>query len=161
MKTHTEPRHFPLGTRPGGKIESAARIVFGAVCILVAFYWMVLMIKGVQGGYSNGITVAFLLLFGFYMVWAGSGRAYRFIEIGDNFIRLKKDIFLSPLKMQADEISKIELFPLNAVFFLTGNRRKMLRFGATFHETNETIKDALLDFAEANKIAIEIIEEKL
>jgi hypothetical protein len=37
----------------------------------------------------------------------------------------------------------------------------MLRFGSTFYETNEKIKDQLFSFTELNEIPMEIIEEKL
>ena len=63
--------------------------------------------------------------------------------------------------MSSGEIEKIELFPLNLIFFLKSKKRILLRFGTTYHEINEKIKDEILSFAESNKIPLEIIEEKL
>jgi hypothetical protein len=44
---------------------------------------------------------------------------------------------------------------------MKSKKRILLRFGTTYYETNEEIKDEILSFAEANSIPLEIIEEKL
>lgn len=107
------------------------------------------------------ITIIFLSGFGFYQIWAGLGRAARFIEIGADYIRLKKNPILPLVEMSAGETEKIELFPLNVVFFLKSQKRILLRFGTTYYEINEKVKDEILGFAESNKIPFEIIEEEL
>ena len=68
---------------------------------------------------------------------------------------------LPAVELPAGEIEKIELFPLNLFFFLKSKKRILLRFGTTYHETNEKIIDEILIFAESNSINIEIKEEKL
>lgn len=68
---------------------------------------------------------------------------------------------LSPVEMPAMEIEKIELFPLNVIFFLKTKKKILLRFGTTYHETNEKIKDEILRFAGLNKITLEIVQEEL
>ncbi|MCU0362164.1 MAG: hypothetical protein MUE32_02300 [Bacteroidales bacterium] len=156
-----EKMHFPLGTREQGKIAGLARIVFGITCLAVAVYWTVQYGKISSGGYSVIATLVFLFLFAFYMVWAGLGKAYRFIEISNQEIRLKKDIFFSTETLISADLSKIVLYPMTLVFMLKNGRKILLRFGATFHETNEQIKDSILEFAEVNNIETEFVEEKL
>jgi hypothetical protein len=107
------------------------------------------------------ITIVFLSGFGFYQVWAGLGMATRFIEISSDKIQLKKSILFPAAKIPAEEIQKIELYPFNLILFLKSQKRILLRFGATYQETNEKIKDEILSFAELNSIKVEIKEEKL
>jgi len=99
--------------------------------------------------------------FGFYQIWSGAGRATRFIEIGLDYIRLKRNAVLPIRQMQKDEIKNIEFLPLNVVFFMETGKRVILRFGTIYHETNEKIIDELIRFANHNMIPFEVIEEKI
>lgn len=92
---------------------------------------------------------------------SGFGRTIIYIEIGTEDIRLKKNPVLPPVKMTAEEIERIELFPLNVIFFLKNNKRILLRFGNSYQETNEMVKDEIIGFAESNKIPLEIIVEEI
>jgi len=154
-------KHFPLGVKESSRFVGLVRIVFGITCIIVAGYWLLFPVSGTEGGYSVGVTVVFLSLFGLYLIWAGLGKAYRYIEFGNDHIRLKNNIVMAPLLLHAGNIKKIDLYPLNVVFFLKSGGKKLVRFGATYFETTEMIKDSIIDFANLNNIESEIIEEKL
>ena len=157
-----EVKYFLLGATENNRIIKIIRIVFGVICLVVASVYPVMINNStVPPDGTFWITIIFLTGFGLYQVWAGAGFATRFIEIAPDYIILKKNPILRAVKMHANELEKIELFPLNAVFFLKSQKRLMLRFGTTFYETNELIKDEILSFGEANKIPIEIIEEKI
>ncbi|MCU0409205.1 MAG: hypothetical protein MUD02_09685 [Bacteroidales bacterium] len=156
-----EKMHFPLGTAVQGKLAAMARIVFGIICLAVAIYWTTQYGKISGSGYSVVATLVFLSLFGLYMIWAGLGKAYRFIEISKDSVRLKKDILFPAATMPAVDLSKIILYPMTTLFIMKNGKKILLRFGATFHETNEAIKDSILEFSELNKIEIEFVDEKL
>jgi hypothetical protein len=156
-----EIKHFALSTSDNSKAIRYIRIVFGIVCIAVAVFWLSFNIKSLKADGTLWITILFLSGFGFYQIWSGLGRAIRFIEIGPDCISLRKNSFLPTSVFPAGEIEKIELFPMNVVFFIKSKKRILLRFGSTFQETNEKIKDELLVFAESNNIEIKFIEEKL
>jgi hypothetical protein len=94
-------------------------------------------------------------------VWLGLGRAVRFIEISPEKIQLKKTIMLPSAEIPAADIQKIEVYPFNLIFLLKSKKKILLRFGASFQETNEDIKDDILVFCDQNSIEIEIVEEKL
>jgi hypothetical protein len=153
-------KHFPLGIKESSRFIGLIRILFGITCIIVAFYWLMIQTKASERGYSVWLTVVFLFFFGLYLIWAGMGKAYKFIEFDKNLIRIKSDIIFPPLLLHAGNIKKIDLYPLNVVIFLTSGTRKVVRFGATYYETTEKIKDAIIDFANDNNIDSEIIEEK-
>lgn len=156
-----EKHYFSLGTSENSKAIRIIRIIFGVVCIAISVFWIIFNIKSLKTDGTLWITIVFLTGFGLFQVWAGLGRADRFIEFRTISIRLKKNSFFSPVEMTVSEIERIELFPMNIVFFMRSKKRILLRFGSTFYETNEKVKDELLSFAETNNIPLEIIQENI
>ena len=156
-----EIKYFSLSSSENNRLIKIIRIIFGVVCFAVAIFWSIFNIKSLKADGTLWITIVFLSGFGFYQIWAGLGHAISFIEIRSDKIRLKKNVILPAIGIRVEEIEKIELFPFNLIFFLKTGKRIFLRFGTTYHETNEKIKDGILGFAESNKIPLERIEEKL
>ena len=156
-----ETKYFSLSSVENNRVVKIIQIVFGIACLAVAIFWLIFNIRSLKADGTLWITVIFLSGFGFYQVWAGLGKATRFIEISSDKIRLKKTIVLPAVEIPLTEIIKIEIFPFNLVFFLKTNKRIILRFSSTYLETNEKVKDAILIFAELNNLDIEIAEEKL
>jgi hypothetical protein len=156
-----ETRHYSLGINETSKLLNIIRIAFGFACLLIGIFWLIFNIKSIKTDGALWITIIFLSVFGFYQIWSGLGHASMFIEIGPDLIILKKSPVLSPVKYFNHEIDRIELYPMNVVFILKSKKKIMLRFGSTFYETNEKIKDQLFSFTELNEIPMEIIEEKL
>lgn len=156
-----EIKNFSLSTIDNSKVVRIIRIVFGIVCIAVAVFWLSFNINSLKADGTLWITILFLSGFGFYQIWSGLGRATRFVETGPDLIRIKKNAFLPAVAIPAGEIEKIELFPMNVVFFLKSKKRILLRFGSTFLDINEKIKDELFEFVELNNIPLEVIEDKI
>lgn len=154
-------KYFSLGTIDNNRFVKIFRIIFGIVCIAIAVFWMIFNIKSLKADGTLWITILFLSGFGFYQVWSGVGLATRFIEIGQQQLRIKKNSILPPVDIPAGEIVKIEVFPLNIIIFLRSKKRFLLRFGTTYHDINEKIKEEIFDFAESNKIPLEIIREEI
>ena len=156
-----ETKYFSLSSNENNKLVKIIQIVFGIVCFVVAIFWLIFNIRLLNADGTLWITIIFLTGFGFYQIWSGMGRAIRFIEIRSDRIVLKKNIVLPSIQFSADEIDKIEVYPMNLIFFLKPKKKVLLRFGSTYFTTNELIKDEIISFAESNKISIEIMEEKL
>ena len=154
-------KYFALSAVDSNRLVKIIQIVFGIVCFSVAVFWLIFNIRSLKADATLWITIVFLSGFGFYQVWAGLGMATRFIEISSDKIQLKKSILFPAAKIPAEEIQKIELYPFNLILFLKSQKRILLRFGATYQETNEKIKDEILSFAELNSIKVEIKKEKL
>jgi hypothetical protein len=154
-------KYFTLGSVENSRLVRIIQIIFGVVCFAVAIFWLTFNTRSLKADGTLWITIIFLSGFGFYQIWSGLGRATRFIEIGSDYIRLKKNPILSPVEMPAAAMERIELFPLNLIFFLKSKKRILLRFGTTYHETNEKVKDEIFGFAETNKIPLEIMQEEL
>lgn len=156
-----EKKYFTLGASDNSKLVKIIQIVFGIVCLAVAIFWLVFNIRSLKADGTLWITIIFLSGFGFYQIWVGIGKATRFIEISTEKIRLKKTILLPAVEISSTDIQNIELFPFTLFIFLKTKKKILLRFGTTYHETNEKIKDEILDFAEQNSIGVEIKEEKI
>jgi hypothetical protein len=156
-----ETKYFSLGQAETGTALKIIRILFGLVCVAIAIFWMIFNIRAVKADRTLWITVMFLSGFGFYQVWAGLGRASRFIQIGSDKIILKKNSLLPVKEMSPSEIRKIEVFPLNLIFYSNNGGKTVLRFGTTFTDNIEPIKDKIEEFASKNNIDLEIVEEEI
>ena len=154
-------KYYALSSVENNKLVKIIQIVFGIVCVTVAVFWLVYNVRSLKTDGTLWVTIIFLTGFGFYQVWSGLGKAIRFIEISEELIRLKKTILLPPVDIHAGEIQKIELYPFNLFFFLKSKKKIILRFGASYQETNEDIKDDIMVFCDKNSIELEIVEEKL
>jgi hypothetical protein len=156
-----ETKYFALSSVETNKIVKIIQVVFGIFCFAIAAFWVIFNIRSLKSDETLWVTIVFLSGFGFYQVWAGLGKATRFIEIRSDRICLKKNIFLPPVEMIAAEIQKIEIFPFNMIFYLKTNKKRLLRFSSTYYETNEKIKDEIITFGELNLISVEFVEEKI
>lgn len=130
-------------------------------CIIIAIFWMLYNIRLVKADRSLWVTVAFLSGFGLYQIWAGIGRAARFIEIGTDKIVLRKNSLLPRRVMQAVEIKKIEVYPLNLIFYFNNGGKTILRFGTTYTDTIDPIKTGIEKFAITHNINLETITEEI
>jgi hypothetical protein len=156
-----EDKYFPLGNTDDNKLVRAVRIIFGIVCIVLAVFWLIRNSASLKNDGTLWITIVFLIAFGLFQIWAGTGHATRFIVIGPQHISLKKNSLQSPFRMIPEEMEKIEFFPLSIIFYFKSGKKNLLRFGTVNYETNEKIVDELISFAEANAIPFEIKEEEL
>ena len=156
-----EKKYFALSSSDNNKIVKIIQVVFGFVCLAVAGFWLFFNIRAMKSDKTLWITIVFLSGFGFYQIWTGLGKAIRFIEISMEKISIKKTILLPPVILLPENIEKIEIYPLNLIFFLHSKKKMFLRFGTTYQDLNEQIKDEIILFAEKNSISAEFVEEKL
>ena len=152
---------FILGSGENKRIINLIRVIFGILCLALAIFWLIFSIKAIKTDGTLWITIIFLSGFGFYQIWSGMGRATQFIEISEEKIRIRKNSILPTKEMFAVDIEKIEIFPLNVIFFLKTQKRFLLRFGTVYYETNRKIVDGIIGFADSNKIPYETIEEEV
>jgi hypothetical protein len=154
-------KYFTLGIAEAGKLGKILLLIFGTACIIVAILWIIISLGSVKTESTLWITIVFLAVFGIYQILSGLGKTTRFIEIGDQSIRLKKNSVLPPTEIMAADMDKIEIYPMSMIFILKAKKRITLRFGAIYQDTNELIKDEMISFAGNNNIRLEFIEEKI
>jgi hypothetical protein len=154
-------KHFSLEIRDDNRLTKVFRIIFGLICFAIAIFWVVYNIKAVKEDRTLWITVAFLVSFGLFQIYAGLGFATKFIEISTEKIRLKKNSMFQAVDLYADQIEKIELFPLKVQIYTKSGKKTLLRFGVTDTEKVEKIKDEIIKFASGNPFTFEIKNEEL
>ena len=156
-----ETKYFSLDQSDNSKMVKIFQIVFGILCFAIAIFWLVFNIRSIKADGTSWITIIFLLVFGFYQVYSGMGKSARFIEISSDKIRIRKIIMLPPIIIQVAQIQKIEIYPFNLNIILKSEKKIIVRFGATYQDTNEKIKDEIMIFAEHNSINSEIMVENI
>jgi hypothetical protein len=154
-----EIKHHSLETRETNMVIKIASVIFGIACIGTACFWVYYNFSSVSSDRSLWVTVLFLSGFGIYLIWTGLGHGYRFIEIGMDRVRFRKNSFLKISDYQNVEISKIEFFPLKVIILLKNGDKNLIRFGVTDIEKIDAIKDDLMKFATDNDIETELINE--
>lgn len=153
--------YFSLEINEDNKLIKIAKILFGLVCILVAVFWIVLSFNAFQSNGALWITIIFLSGFGFYLVWSGIGNSKLFIEIGTDFLRIKKNPFLPALRINASELLKIKLYPLSIEFIFNSNKKILLRLGTTNYETNSRIFEEITNMADSQNITLDVEENNI
>jgi len=156
-----ETKYFSLGYSENSSAVKIIRSIFGLACITIALFWLIFNIRSVKADYTLWMTVLFLSGFGLYQIRAGLGRTSRFIQISSDKILLKKNSLLPLKEMTSSEIKKIEVYPLNLIFYFQKGGKTVLRFGTTYTDNIEPIKNEIEEFATGNNIDLEIISEDI
>jgi hypothetical protein len=108
---------------------------------------------------SVWLTAAFLIAFGAYLVKAGFGSTYRYIEFSGPNIRLKRNPLLPAHNYESASIEKITVFPLKFIIRQKNSEQVLVRFGVTYPDVIEQVKDELLKYAENYGVKTEICNE--
>jgi len=156
-----EKKYFSLEIGKSNRITRTFNLLLGSVCIVLAFSWVFINFDTLASNRILWLSVIFLLGFGYYQVITGLGRGDKFIEIGADSLRIKKNSILPPVELNAREIAKAEIYPLKLVFRLNSGKSLRVRFGTTFTDIIEPVKESIEDFCAENKIPFEHIPEEI
>ena len=156
-----EKAYFYLGTSDDNKLIKIIRITFGIICIVVAVFWVIFNMSYLKNNVTAWVTILFLSGFGIYQIGSGMGYTRVFIEVGEELIRLKNNPVLPVKNIASADIKNIEMYPLSIFIFVKSGKKIILRFGTTYPDIIDDVKDAVIIFSENNTISLEIIEEEL
>ena len=156
-----EKKLFFLEPGESSKLTKTFQIVLGALCIIIAIYWVIFNLQSVKTDSALWLTIIFLILFGVYQLLAGTGRTRKYISIEPEQIVLKQNSVLPPVKLIPADLEKIELFPLSIAFLTKKQSRIRFRFGLSCPEIIEPVKNEIVEFAELNKIQLDIKDEEI
>jgi hypothetical protein len=156
-----EKKLFFLEPGESSKFTKIFQIVLGTLCIIIAIYWMIFNLQLVKTESALWATIVFLVLFGVYELLAGTGRTRKYISAEPQEIVFKQNSILPPVRLKPADLEKIEMFPLSIAFLVKNRSRIMFRFGLSYPEIIEPVKNEVVEFAELNNIPLEIKEEDL
>jgi hypothetical protein len=155
-----ERNRFSLEAKESNRFVRIAQIIFGALCIITAAWWVVYILKSGDGN-NYWVATLFILFFGIFQIYSGLGYASRYVEFGNSEMIIKQNSIGLPYRLPVTEISNIVMLPLSVKFILKSGRTKILRFGITYSDLIDSIKDALVAFAADKNIPLEEKSEKL
>ena len=156
-----ESSYYSLEVNKSNRFTRIFQLIFGIVCAVLAVIWLIMNIKTLTTNGSLVLTIAFLLGFAYYLVNSGLGKGEKYIEIGRNKLKLKKNSVLPAFVINAGDILKIEMFPLNIVFILKSGKKVLMRFGTYFTDAIDPVKTAIESFCESNGVTLEVINENI
>jgi len=156
-----ENNHYSLEVNKSNRVTRIFQLIFGIICAVLAFIWLIMNIKTLTTNGSLVITIIFLLGFAYYLVNSGLGKGDKYIEIGRDSLKFKKYSVLPATEIKAGDIQKIEIYPLNIIFILKSGKKEVLRFGTFFTGVIEPVKTGVETFCEINGIPLEAISENL
>jgi hypothetical protein len=156
-----ETQYFSLELHRSNKLTKIFQLVFGIICAGVAVIWLILNLSTMKMTLGLAITVLFLLGFAYYQMVSGLGHAEKFIEVGGDKIRMKKNSIFPVEEVRADEVENVVIFPINIVFMLRSKKKIMLRFGTTYTDIINPAKDAIENFCQRNSLSYEERNEDL
>jgi hypothetical protein len=156
-----ERKHFPLDPKDNPRFVRISQIIFGILCIIIGLYWAIFQTGSLKADPTLWITVVFLTGFGVYQIAAGFGKTSKFIDFEADKIVLKHSSFLPEAELKSSYIEKIDIFPLSICFLSKDKKKKILRFGLNNTGIIVPVKDAVVQFADLNNIAIEEKKEEI
>ena len=156
-----ESSYYSLEVNKSNRFTRIFQLIFGIVCAVLAVIWLIMNIKTLTTNGSLVLTIAFLLGFAYYLVNSGLGKGEKYIEIGRNKLKLKKNSVLPAFVINAGDILKVEMFPLNIVFILKSGKKVLMRFGTYFTDVIDPVKTAIESFCESNGVPLEVLNENI
>jgi hypothetical protein len=154
-----EKKYYSLETRDDNRVTKIFRIIFGLMCCAIAVFWITFRFISVRTDSTQWITISFLMLFGIFQILAGMGLAVKFIEIYADKIKLKQNSVLPAIELLAENIERIELYPLKVIFYILNDKKILLRFGISNPDNVELLKEEIIKFADSNKLTLELMSE--
>lgn len=156
-----ESDYFSLEVNKSNKLTRVFQLALGIICTIIALAWLILNIKSLTTNGALVLTILFLLGFAYYQIVSGLGFGEKFIEFGDSYLKLKKNSLMPARELRADDIGKVDIFPLNVIFFQRSGKKVLLRFGTTFTDIIEPLRKRIKSFCEGNNIPLEFKNEEL
>ena len=150
---------FSLEIQDNNKVIRSIQIIFGIVLIIIAGYWLIYNIRSTDGKGSLWITLIFLTGFGAYQIYSGLGFARKYIEFGDDILKIRTNSFVPSVSVKADAISTAEVYPLKVVIVLKTGKKILIRLGVTDTLKIENIKDEIIRFVTRNNVQVELRNE--
>jgi hypothetical protein len=68
---------------------------------------------------------------------------------------------LPAIEINAGDILKVEMFPLNIIFILKSGKKVLMRFGTYFTDVIDPVKTAIESFCESNGVPLEVLNENI
>ena len=147
-----ETRRFNLDLSENNRVSRILKSIFGIICIAVALILSLMMQRSGESTYSTWIAVAFLFLFGVWLVLKVTGLTDRFVVISESEIVLKDKFYSPALVIRASDLEKTGFSQLMISFFLRSGKVIALRLGTYYRENSFKLMEVVEEFCNLNGI---------
>ena len=161
QKKQMEDKYFSLEVNRNNRLIKVFQIIFGIICAVLAVIWLILNLDSLMSNGTLWLSVIFLLGFAWYQINSGLGRGDKYIEIGHRTLKFKKNSLLPAQELNSSDIEKIEIYPLSIIFFVKSGKKIILRFGTTFTDVIDPVKNGIKEFCTLNNLKFEFGKEDL
>jgi len=155
-----ETFYYSLDVNKSNRTTRLFQLVFGLSCAGLAITWIILNPDSLKLN-SAVLPILFLVVFSLYMINSGLGKGEKFIEIRTDLLRIKKNSLFPARVFNAAEIAKIEIYPLSLSVVSKNMKKFLLRFGTTYTDVIDPIKEGIEEFCSLNSIPVEFMTEEL
>lgn len=153
--------YFSLEVSKSNRITRIFQLVLGILCIVIACGWLITNFSSFNSINSLWLTIIFLFGFGYFQINSGIGKGDKFIEIKSDKLRMKTNSVLPVRELHASQIAKTEIYPLSVVFIMKSGKKQKIRFGTTYPDMIDPVRQCIEDFCTKNNIESEIRQEEL
>lgn len=154
-------KYFSLDYHENPKLVKISQLVFGVICVAATLYYIISTLKAEQSTLAIWVAIVFLCLFGIYQIMAGLGKTQKYIKIARGRISFKQHSTFPVTGIESSGIEKIEFHPLSIIFYLKRGKRFKFRFGISYPEIIDPVKQEVISFANTNEIPFEVIEDEI
>jgi hypothetical protein len=148
-------KYISLDERPEKKVVKFFMVVFGVLCIFTAGWWTLFLVKNPENEKVFWLATLFLFAFGIYQVYAGFGKAARYIITDRDLLTIKQNSFLGPVKFKANDINRVIIERGQITLSTRDEKLFHLKLGIKYPDLGESIKSEIVSFAEEYNIGIE------
>lgn len=144
---------YSIDLHENRRLEKAGRILLGAACLVVTGWYFYSIAGTPAAGTSTWVAMAFLLLFGLWMIFSGLGYTNRYIIVSDEKITLRQEFYRPPRVFTPGSLRAVEFRPLT-IIFITESGNVSLRLGTYWPENTARILEAVEEFCMQHSVEI-------
>jgi hypothetical protein len=144
---------YSIDLHENRKGEKAGRIVLGAACLAVTGWYFYSINGTAASNTTTWVAIAFLMLFGLWMIFSGLGYTSRYIIVAEDRITLRQLFYKPPVIFTPGSLRAVEFRPLT-IIFITETGNVSLRLGTYWPENTARILEAVEEFCRHNSVEI-------
>lgn len=144
---------YSIDLHENKKTGRIGRITIGVASLAVTGWYVYAISSTSAATTSTWAAMAFLFLFGLWMIISGLGYTNRYITVAEDRIILRQEFYRPPVIFTPLTLRSVEFRPLT-IIFITGSGKISLRLGTYYPENSAKIMEAVEEFCRCHSVEI-------
>lgn len=144
---------YSIDLHENRRLEKAGRILLGVSSLAVTGWYFYSITGTAASNTSSWVAIAFLFLFGLWMIISGLGYTSRYIIVSDEKITLRQEFYKPPAVFTPVSLRAVEFRPLT-IIFIAESGNVSLKLGTYWPENTARILEAVEEFCRQNSVEI-------